>query len=83
MLENNLFAVIADLKDEFADLKFGAHVIPGIAKFSDLEKVIDCGVSILRVASHCSEADTTETYIDFATKNDCDAWGIINDVSYD
>ena len=27
MLENNLFAVIADLKDEFADLKFGAHVI--------------------------------------------------------
>ena len=77
LLENNLFDVIADLKDEFADLKFGAHVIPGIAKFSDLEKVIDCGVSILRVASHCSEADTTETYIEFASKNNCDAWGLL------
>ena len=77
LLEEDLLTIISELRSEFKDLHFGAHVIPGLAKFSDLKKVIDSGVSILRIGSHCTEADTTETYIEFAAKNDCDAWGLL------
>ena len=77
LLENDLLDVISELKDQYADLSFGVHVIPGVAKFSDIERVIKSGVSILRIGAHCSEADTTETYIEFASKNNCDAWGLL------
>ena len=77
LLEEDLLNVISELRNEFKDIYFGAHVIPGLAKFSDLEKVIDAGVSILRIGSHCTEADTTETYIEFAAKRNCDAWGLL------
>ena len=77
LLEEDLLTVIAEFKTQYKDLQFGAHVIPGLAKFSDIEKAIDAGVSIFRIGSHCTEADTTETYIEFAAKKDCDAWGLL------
>ena len=47
LLEEDLLSVISEL-NEYTDLQFGAHVIPGLAKFSDLEKAIDAGVSIFK-----------------------------------
>ncbi len=59
------------------DIKFGMHVIPGLAKFADIKKIVNQGISIIRVASHCSEADTTETYIEYAANCGCEVWGLL------
>ena len=77
LLEEDLYGVIDKSKKEFPDLKFGAHVIPGLAKFDCVKSAVDNGVSILRVASHCSEADTTETFIEYGTNLGCEVWGLL------
>lgn len=47
--------------------KLGVHVIPGFATIErDLRMAIDAGVDVIRVASHCSEADITERHIGYA-----------------
>src|SRR3990167_3009499 len=45
----------------------GIHVIPGFATIErDLKPAIDLGVDVVRIASHCSEADITERHIKYA-----------------
>ncbi|MBP6759351.1 MAG: 4-hydroxy-2-oxovalerate aldolase, partial [Flavobacterium sp.] len=40
--------------------KLGIHVIPGFATIKrDLVNAIDIGVDVIRIASHCTEADIT------------------------
>jgi 4-hydroxy 2-oxovalerate aldolase len=47
--------------------QLGVHVIPGFATIDkDLKPAIDLGVDVIRVASHCSEADITERHIKYA-----------------
>jgi 4-hydroxy 2-oxovalerate aldolase len=47
-------------RDNVKDALLSVHVMPGIATFDrDVGPAIDLGVDIFRVASHCSEADTT------------------------
>ena len=77
LLEKDLFNIIEKAKLEFPDLKFGVHVIPGLAKFDSVKSAVDQGVSILRVASHCSEADTTETFIEYGANLGCEVWGLL------
>lgn len=38
-------------------------VVPGFGVFPDLEMAADLGVKVARVATHCTEADTTEQHI--------------------
>ena len=75
--EPDIYQIIGEKKRQYNDLNFGVHVIPGLATFDDIEVASDMGVSIFRVASHCTEADTTETYIDYALKKGHSAWGLL------
>ncbi|MBI3316257.1 MAG: 4-hydroxy-2-oxovalerate aldolase [Candidatus Omnitrophica bacterium] len=44
--------------------KLGIHCMPGFATVKkDLKPAIDSGVDVVRVASHCTEADITQTHI--------------------
>jgi 4-hydroxy 2-oxovalerate aldolase len=46
--------------------KLGVHVIPGFATIEkDLARAIDLGVDVVRVASHCTEADLTGRHIGY------------------
>jgi len=57
--------------------KLGIHVIPGFATIKkDLEKVIDI-VDVVRVASHCTEADITARHIDYSKKMGKDTFGVL------
>ena len=73
----DIFRSLEKYKNVRKDMKFGTHVIPGLAKFSDIKNIVNKGVSIIRVASHCSEADTTETYIEYAANCGCEVWGLL------
>jgi len=43
--------------------KVAILVVPGFGVFADLAMAADLGVGVARVATHCTEADTTEQYI--------------------
>ena len=56
----------------------GIHVIPGFATIEkDLKPAIDAGVDVVRVASHCSEADITERHIKYARNAGKIVYGVL------
>lgn len=58
--------------------KLGIHVIPGFATINnDLELAFKYGVDVVRVASHCTEADITERHISYARENGKEAFGVL------
>ncbi|KIM09163.1 MAG: hypothetical protein KU28_00535 [Sulfurovum sp. PC08-66] len=58
--------------------KLGIHVIPGFATINkDLKNAIEWGVDIVRVASHCTEADITERHIGYAREHGKEAYGLL------
>lgn len=75
--EPNLLDVAYEKLTIYKDLKIGVHVIPGLATFGDVDYAVHRGVSIFRVASHCTEADTTETYINHVAQSGRDVWGLL------
>lgn len=57
--------------------RLGVHAIPGFAKIDHLRMAIDQGVDVLRIASHCTEADTTARYIEFVKMQGAEAQGVL------
>lgn len=58
--------------------KLGIHVIPGFATIEkDLSRAIDLGVDVVRVASHCTEADLTDRHISYARENSKTVFGVL------
>ncbi len=58
--------------------KLGIHMIPGFATIEkDLKKAIDLGVDVIRVASHCTEADITQRHLEFVRKSNRTAYGVL------
>ncbi len=43
--------------------KLSIRAIPGFAKISDIRTTIELGVDVFSIASHCTEANLTETYL--------------------
>lgn len=57
--------------------KLGVHMIPGFSKISDIQTAIKMGVEVFRLASHCTEADLTESYIEYARSEGCFVHGVL------
>lgn len=58
--------------------KLGIHVIPGFATIDrDLKPALDLGVDVVRVASHCTEADITERHISYSRSMGAEVWGCL------
>jgi len=58
--------------------KISALLLPGIGTVDHLKMAMDCGISCIRVATHCSEADISEQHLRFAGKVDgLDAVGFL------
>jgi 4-hydroxy-2-oxovalerate/4-hydroxy-2-oxohexanoate aldolase len=57
--EEYLRAVIPLMKQA----RISALTLPGIGTIDDLKMAVDCGVSCLRVATHCTEADVAIQHI--------------------
>jgi len=65
-------------RENLKNSKLGIHVIPGFATIKkDLKMAIDLGVDVIRVASHCTEADVTQSHIEFARKEDKIVYGVL------
>jgi 4-hydroxy-2-oxovalerate/4-hydroxy-2-oxohexanoate aldolase len=71
--EEYLRAVIPHLKQA----KVSALLLPGIGTVEHLRMALDCGVSTIRVATHCTEADVSEQHIGMARKLGVDTVGFL------
>ncbi len=58
--------------------KLGIHIIPGIATVKkDIERAIDIGVDVFRVATHCTEATLSKSHIEYLKKQDKEVLGVL------
>ena len=71
--EEYLRAVTGKIKNA----KVSALLIPGIGTVDHLHMARDCGVSTIRVATHCTEADVSEQHIALAAKLELDTVGFL------
>ena len=71
--EEYLSAVIPKLKQA----KVSALLIPGIGTVDHLKMAYDLGVSTIRVATHCTEADVSEQHIKAAREMGLDTVGFL------
>lgn len=69
---------IQTARSNLTSSKLGLHVIPGFATLErDLKPAIALGVDVVRVASHCTEADICERHISYARQNGAEVWGCL------
>lgn len=64
--EEYLTAVCSAVKQT----KVSALLIPGIGTVDHFKMAVDCGISSIRIATHCTEADVSEQHITMAAKYD-------------
>ena len=71
--EQYLKAVVPHMKQA----KISALLLPGIGTVDHLKMAVDCGVSTIRVATHCTEADVSQQHIGMAAKMGLDTVGFL------
>ncbi|MCE2962254.1 MAG: 4-hydroxy-2-oxovalerate aldolase [Chitinophagales bacterium] len=65
-------------KKHLTKSKLGIHCIPGFATIKrDLANAIDIGVDVIRVASHCTEADITQRHLGYIRERGKEAYGVL------
>jgi len=55
----------------------GVHFIPGLGKSADIAMALEIGVDVVRVASHCTEANITARFIEQIKTADKIAYGVL------
>lgn len=71
--EDYLRAVVGVVKQA----KISALLLPGIGTVDDLNMAFDCGIGVIRVATHCTEADVSEQHINAGRKLGLDTVGFL------
>jgi 4-hydroxy 2-oxovalerate aldolase len=57
--------------------KLGIHSIPGLSTLDDIKHALDCGVDIVRVATHCTEATLSKSHIEHLSKSGNIVFGVL------
>lgn len=70
--------ILRTARENLPNSKMAIHAIPGFCTIQrHLTMAIEMGVDVIRVASHCTEADITQRHIDFARKNGKEVYGVL------
>ena len=76
-LESDI-SLLETARENLKKSKLGIHCIPGFATIKkDLETAIKIGVDVVRVASHCTEADITQRHISYSREKGKDTYGVL------
>ncbi|HYK00415.1 MAG TPA: 4-hydroxy-2-oxovalerate aldolase [Thermoanaerobaculia bacterium] len=70
--------MLATAREQLRHSKLGVHVIPGFGTIrKDIAAAIDHGVDVFRVASHCTEANTTRQHIEYLRGREKEVFGVL------
>jgi 4-hydroxy 2-oxovalerate aldolase len=70
--------VLMTAREHLSNSKLGVFVIPGFATIKkDIRQALKAGADVVRVASHCTEADITERHISFAREEGTTVYGVL------
>lgn len=69
--------VLQCARAELKHTRLAVHAIPGFASLDDIRLAVDEGVDLVRVASHCTEADITRPYIELLRSAGVTAHGVL------
>ncbi|WP_175870063.1 4-hydroxy-2-oxovalerate aldolase [Burkholderia sp. BCC0397] len=68
---------IAAAADVVKQAKIATLLLPGIGTIHDLKAAYDAGARVVRVATHCTEADISKQHIDYARSLGMDTVGFL------
>ena len=68
---------MAAVTDVVKQARVSALLLPGIGTVDHLKEAVDCGINMVRVATHCTEADVSEQHITFASEMNFEAVGFL------
>jgi 4-hydroxy 2-oxovalerate aldolase len=72
------FEMIETARKTLKNSKLGIFVLPGFATIKkDLGPAIEMGVDVVRVGTHCTEADLTERHISYAREKGKEVYGAL------
>ena len=70
--------ILTTARENLKKSKLGIHIIPGIATIKkDIDKAIDIGVDVFRIATHCTEATLSKSHIEYLRKKDKEVFGVL------
>lgn len=70
--------ILTTARENLKTSRLGIHAIPGFCTVKrDIERAIDLGVDVFRIASHCTEADITDRHIGYVRKAGKEAHGVL------
>lgn len=70
--------LLTSARSQLSRVKLAIHSIPGFSTIErDLKPAIDWGVDLVRVATHCSEADVAEKQIKFLRQRQIEVQGVL------
>ncbi|MBE0583015.1 MAG: 4-hydroxy-2-oxovalerate aldolase, partial [Desulfofustis sp.] len=68
---------MAAVTDVVKKARVSALLLPGIGTVDHLKEAVDCGIDMVRVATHCTEADVSQQHITFASEMNLEAVGFL------
>ncbi len=63
--------------DEATSAKIAALMLPGLGTKDDVKAIVDLGVSVVRIATHCTEADISEQHFGLAREVGLETGGFL------
>jgi 4-hydroxy 2-oxovalerate aldolase len=57
--------------------KIAALLLPGVGTVEELKEAVERGIGVLRIATHCTEADISQQHFEMAKERDLEAVGFL------
>jgi len=64
-------------REALKNSRLGVHFIPGLGKSADITLALECGVDVVRVATHCTEANVSRRFIEQTRAAGKTAYGVL------
>ncbi len=70
-------AMLSAAREVLTTSRLGVHFIPGLGKSADIAIALEIGVDVVRVATHCTEANLSKRFIEQVRKAGRTAFGVL------